>query len=203
MITNSSITLTINGRRYKFSVGDGTGDIAPSETLTHTLRERLKLTGSKESCNAGACGCCTVIADGEAIASCMALTVDYDGKNITTIEGLEDPVTGLDPIQQAFIDEYAFQCGYCTPGIIMVAKALFLKNAHPTAEDIKEALSGNYCRCISHYTVLRALNKVAGNTEELSHITRASDEVEDPIPVRQELHLSPYAIGHTCKHSID
>jgi aerobic carbon-monoxide dehydrogenase small subunit len=204
MITKSSIMLTINGRKYKFSVGDGIGDVSPSETLTHTLRERLQMTGSKESCGGGACGCCSVIVDGDAIASCMALTVEFDGKSITTIEGLEDPIKGLDPIQRAFIDEYSFQCGYCTPGIIMVAKALFLSNAHPTPDQIQEALSGNYCRCISQYTVLRALNKLAGNTDaELSTFIRAKDEVEDPIPVRQELHLSPYANGHVCKHSLD
>ncbi|MDR1508676.1 MAG: (2Fe-2S)-binding protein [Synergistaceae bacterium] len=204
MIKKKAITLTVNERKYKFSVGNGFGDVAPSETLTHTLRRRLGLTGSKESCDAGACGCCAVISDGEAIASCMALTVDMDGKNITTIEGLEDPVNGLDPIQKAFIEEYAFQCGYCTPGIIIVAKALFMSNAHPTPEEIAEALSGNYCRCISQYTVLRALNKLAGNENaELATLTRANDEVKDPIPVRQELFLSPYANGHVCGHSLD
>jgi carbon-monoxide dehydrogenase small subunit len=134
----------------------------------------------------------------------MTLTVEMHGKNVTTIEGLEDAKKGLDPIQQAFIDEYAFQCGYCTPGIVMVAKALFLKNAQPTPHEIKEALAGNFCRCISHYTVLRALNKLAGNTNaELSTIVRASDLVEDPIPIRQELYPSPYANGHVCKHARD
>ena len=192
LVATQSITLNINGRRYKFSVGDGTGDVSPSETLLETLRKRLLLTGSKESCGAGACGCCAVIADGDAIAACMTLTLEMDGKNIITIEGLEDAKRGLDPIQQAFIDEYAFQCGYCTPGIIMVAKALFLKNAHPTPAEIKEALAGNFCRCISHYTVLRALNKLAGNRNaELSTIVRASDLVEEPIPNRQELYPSP------------
>ncbi len=204
LVTQDSITLAINGRRFKFSVGDGVGDVSPSETLTETLRKRLQLTGSKESCGAGACGCCAVIADGDAIAACMTLTIEMDGKNITTVEGLEDAKKGLDPIQQAFIDEYAFQCGYCTPGIIMVAKALFLKNAHPTPDEIREALAGNFCRCISHYTVLRALNKLAGNKNaELSTIVRANDLVEDPIPIAQELYPSPYASGHVCKHSLD
>ena len=204
LVATQSITLNINGRRYKFSVGDGTGDVSPSETLLETLRKRLQLTGSKESCGAGACGCCAVIADGDAIAACMTLTLDMDGKSIITIEGLEDAKRGLDPIQQAFIDEYAFQCGYCTPGIIMVAKALFLKNANPTPDEIKEALAGNFCRCISHYTVLRALNKLAGNKNaELSTIVRASDMVEEPIPIRQELYPSPYANAHVCKHALD
>jgi carbon-monoxide dehydrogenase small subunit len=204
LVTKDSITLTINGRRFKFSVGDGTGDVSPAETLTETLRKRLQMTGSKESCGAGACGCCAVIINGDAVAACMTLTVELDGKNITTIEGLEDATKGLDPIQQAFIDEYAFQCGYCTPGIIMVAKALFMKKAQPTTDEIKEALAGNYCRCISHYTVLRALNKLAGNKNaELSTIVRANDLVEDPIPIAQELYPSPYANGHVCKHALD
>ena len=204
LVITDSITLNVNGRRYKFSVGDGVGDVSPSETLLDTLRKRLQLTGSKESCGAGACGCCAVIVNGDAIATCMTLTIEMDGKNITTIEGLEDAKKGLDPIQQAFIDEYAFQCGYCTPGIIMVAKALFMKNSHPTPDEIREALAGNFCRCISHYTVLRALNKVAGNSNaELSTIVRASDLVEDPVPIRQELYPSPYASGHVCKHALD
>lgn len=204
MIIKNSIILTVNGRRYKLSVGDGDLDVSPSETLIYTLRERLHLPGSKSSCEMGACGCCTVIVDGAATASCMALTVEFDGRKITTIEGLEDPEKGLDPIQQAFIDEYSFQCGYCTPGIIMTAKALFMENHNPKAEDIQESLSGNYCRCISQYTVLRALNKVAGNDDaEISRIIRASDEVEDPIHVRQEIHFTPYANGHTCRHSVD
>jgi carbon-monoxide dehydrogenase small subunit len=204
LVTKDVITLTVNGRRYKFSVGDGTGDVSASETLSETLRRRLQLTGSKESCGAGACGCCAVLVAGDAVAACMTLTVEMDGKQVTTVEGLEDAVKGLDPIQRTFIDEYAFQCGYCTPGIIMVAKALFMKNSRPSPEEIKEALAGNFCRCISHYTVLRALNKLAGNANaELSTIVRASDLVEDPVPVAQELYPSPYASGHACRHSVD
>jgi len=204
LVTKDSVTLTINGRRFKFSVGDGTGDISPSETLTETLRRRLQMTGSKESCGTGACGCCAVIVDRDAVAACMTLTVELDGKTVTTVEGLENARTGLDPIQQAFIDEYAFQCGYCTPGIIMVAKALFMKRPDPGPDEIKEALAGNYCRCISHYTVLRALNKLAGNENaELSTIVRANDLVEEPVPIGQELYPSPYASGHVCRHSLD
>ncbi len=197
------VTLNINGREYRFSVGDGFGQLPPSETLSLTLRNRLQLTGTKEACGEGACGCCTVLMNGKPVTSCMILTVDCDGKNITTIEGLETP-EGLDPLQQFFIDEYAFQCGYCTPGIIMAAKGLLLENPHPTGEEIKEALSGNYCRCISHYTVLRAVNRAAGNEEDnLAVMVRANDEVENPIPVRQVLHLSPYANGSSSRHSLD
>lgn len=162
-----SIKFKINGKDYEFSVGEAYGQMLGSETLSVTLRERLQMTGSKESCGEGACGCCTVIMDGDAVTSCNMLTVDCDGSEIITIEGLEDPITGeLDPIQQAFIDYYAFQCGFCTPGIIMAAKALLNKNAHPTEDEIKEALSGNYCRCISQYHVIDAVKYVANNMEE-------------------------------------
>ena len=161
------VTLTVNGREYRFSIGDGFGQVPPSETLSQTLRKRLQLTGSKESCSEGACGCCTVLMDGKGVTSCMLLTVDCDGKDIVTIEGLEDPEKGLDPLQQAFIDEYAFQCGYCTPGIIMAAKALLLENPHPTGDEIKEAMSGNYCRCISHYQVEIAIGDAIGRMKDL------------------------------------
>lgn len=198
------VSVKINGRDYRFSIGDGFGQVPPSETLSQTLRNRLGLTGSKESCSEGACGCCTVLMDNKGVTSCMLLTVDCDGKEIVTIEGLESPDHGLDPLQQAFIDEYAFQCGYCTPGIIMAAKSLLLENPHPTGDEIKEAMSGNYCRCISHYTVLRAINKVAGNEEDhLAVMHRANDDVENPIPIRQELHPSPYANGSCSPHSLD
>ena len=110
------VTLTVNGREYRFSIGDGFGQVPPSETLSQTLRKRLQLTGSKESCSEGACGCCTVLMDGKGVTSCMLLTVDCDGKDIVTIEGLEDPEKGLDPLQQAFIDEYAVSVRLLYPG---------------------------------------------------------------------------------------
>jgi carbon-monoxide dehydrogenase small subunit len=153
------VCICINGVDRKFTIGTDMGFVLPSETLLDTLRNRLGLTGTKESCNHGACGCCTVIMDGEAVASCMVLTADCDGRSVTTIEGLEDPVTaGLDPIQQAFIDNSAFQCGFCTPGIIMSCKALLMKNPNPTDKEIGEALAGNYCRCISQYQVVEAVH---------------------------------------------
>ena len=175
-----SIQMTINGQKYEFLVGEKFGMIPPSETLVQTLRKRLELTGTKESCDEGACGCCTVIIDGKAVASCMVLTVECDGSNILTIEGLEDPVTHeLDPIQQKFISCYSFQCGYCTPGIIMSAKALFMKNPHPTGEQIREALACNYCRCISHYTVLEALDKLAGVKSDQYPIVKEAEEEDE------------------------
>ena len=164
---NNTVSMTINGRKYVFAIGHEFGQIPTSETLCQTLRNRLDLTGTKESCSEGACGCCTVIMNGDAVASCITLTVECDGAEITTIEGLQDPVTNeLDPIQQAFIDEYAFQCGYCTPGIIMTSRALFNHNPHPTREEIAEALSGNYCRCISHYQVIEAVQSIVKGGEQ-------------------------------------
>jgi aerobic-type carbon monoxide dehydrogenase small subunit (CoxS/CutS family) len=157
-----AITLTVNGREYELSVGDRPGEVEPFHTLSQTLRETLGLTGTKISCDNGACGACTVIMDGKAVLSCKMLTVECDGKSITTIEGLRNPETGaLDPLQQAFIDHTAFQCGFCTPGMIMTAKALLNENPHPTEDEVKEALSGNFCRCISHYQVVRAVMSAA------------------------------------------
>lgn len=158
------VRLTINGSFYDLSIGINPGEVAPSETLVQTLRDTLELTGTKVSCDRGACGCCTVIMDGQAVPSCMVLTVECDGKNIRTIEGLQNPETReLDPLQQSFIDNMAFQCGYCTPGIIMASKALLEKNPTPDEAAIKEALAGNFCRCISHYQVIEAVKQVAEN----------------------------------------
>jgi aerobic-type carbon monoxide dehydrogenase small subunit (CoxS/CutS family) len=152
------IRLTVNGQLYELEEGSGPHQVDPAHTLAHTLRETLGLTGTKVSCDHGACGSCTVLMDERAVLSCMILTVECDGKRITTIEGLGDPKAGkLDPLQQAFIDYTAFQCGFCTPGIIMSTKALLHENPSPTEEEVKEALSGNFCRCISHYQVIKAV----------------------------------------------
>ncbi len=158
------VSLTVNGQNYVLDVGNRAGEVEPFHTLSFTLRETLGLTGTKISCDNGACGACTVIMDGKAVLSCKILTVECDGKAVTTIEGLQDRESGeLDPLQQAFIDHTAFQCGFCTPGIIMTARALLNTNPHPDEEEVKEALSGNFCRCVSHYHVIRAVMSVAGN----------------------------------------
>ena len=155
------IHLTVNGQPYELEEGSGPHQVDPAHTLAHTLRETLGLTGTKIGCDRGACGACTVLLDGIPVHSCMILTIETDAKNITTVEGLRDPNTGgLDPLQQAFIDHTAFQCGFCTPGILMSAKALLRKNSFPTEEEVKEALAGHYCRCISHYHVLDAVMAV-------------------------------------------
>ena len=160
--SNSNIRIVINGKTHELQIGDGPDAVSPNHTLAYTLRETLGLTGTKVSCDHGACGACTVHMDGNAVFSCLILTIECDGREITTIEGLSDPKTGsIDPLQQSFIDHTAFQCGFCTPGMIMSAKALLNENPHPTEEEVKEALSGNFCRCICHYQVLRAIDAAA------------------------------------------
>jgi carbon-monoxide dehydrogenase small subunit len=162
-----TVSLTVNAKPYTLAVGTMHGAVAPSDTLLHTIRETLGLKGTKQGCDRGGCGACTVLVDGQPILSCMTLTVECDGKIIETIEGLEDPETGsLHPLQQAFIDHTAFQCGFCTPGIILSAKALLDTNPAPTEDEIKEALAGHYCRCISHYEVLQAVTDVVGRGGE-------------------------------------
>jgi aerobic-type carbon monoxide dehydrogenase small subunit (CoxS/CutS family) len=155
------VRLTVNGEPYEL-------EINPSHTLVHTLRKTLGLTGTKLGCDYGACGACTVLIDGKTALSCNTLTVKCNGKSITTIEGLEDPKTGeLHPLQQAFIDNTAFQCGFCTTGTIMSAKALLDENPSPTEEDVKKALGGHFCRCISHYLVIRAVIQASRKTEAM------------------------------------
>ena len=147
------ITCTINGRERNLA-GEAT------ELLVDTLRLRLGLTGTKKACGTGDCGACTVIVDGEAVRSCILLTASMHGKSITTIEGLGD-VSHLHPIQQAFIDAGAVQCGYCTPGMILTAKALLDRQPHPTPEQIREAISGNLCRCTGYVKIEAAIRMAA------------------------------------------
>ncbi len=152
------ITLFVNGVRHQLEIGERTHDVSPSHTLAHTLRETLGLKGTKVGCDQGGCGSCTVLMDGEPILSCMTLTVECNEKRITTIEGLQDKESGeLDQLQQSFIDNTAFQCGFCTPGILLASRSLLDKNPSPARQDIKEALSGHFCRCISHYHVIDAV----------------------------------------------
>ncbi len=155
------IHLTVNGELHELTVNK---DILPSDTLAHTIRDTLGFTGTKISCDHGACGACTVLLNGKPILSCMTLTVECDGANVTTIEGLEKEGK-LHPIQQAFIDHTAFQCGFCTPGIIMSTKALLDENPSPSEDEVKKALAGHYCRCISHYHVLDAVSDVIHKSE--------------------------------------
>ena len=149
------VSLHVNGQAV-------TLDAAPNTLLVQAIREHMQLTGTHVGCDTAQCGACTVLMNGKAVLSCMLLTVECGGAAITTIEGLKDRDTGLlDPLQQSFIDHTAFQCGFCTPGIIMSAKALLGENPSPSESQVKEALSGNFCRCISHYQVVQAVLAVS------------------------------------------
>ena len=130
------------------------------EILADTLREQFLLTGTKKACGTGDCGACTVLIDGVAVRSCIVLAATVDGKDVLTIEGLGN-AGKLHPLQQAFLDEGAVQCGYCTPGMIMTAKELLDKNTAPTAAKIKEALSGNLCRCTGYTKIVKAVQTAA------------------------------------------
>ena len=150
-----NITIKVNGKEVTLKVG-------PKERLIDTLREQLNLTGTKEGCSIGECGACTVILNGEAVSSCLILTGQIGGSEVLTIEGLE--VAGkLDPLQKAFIDYQAVQCGFCTPGMLMSAKALLMKNPHPGREEIKTALEGNLCRCTGYEQIIEAIESVANS----------------------------------------
>jgi carbon-monoxide dehydrogenase small subunit len=152
-MTKTTVTFMVNGKEVTLKVN-------PKERLIDTLREQLKLTGTKEGCSVGECGACTVILDGKAVSSCLILTGQIGGSEILTIEGLETE-GNLDPLQQAFIDYHAIQCGFCTPGMLMSAKALLLKNPHPGREEIKTALEGNLCRCTGYEQIIQAIESVA------------------------------------------
>ena len=124
------------------------------------LREKLALTGTKNGCEAGECGACTVLVDGEPVNSCMALAVEADGRQILTVEGLA-PEGQLSPLQQAFVEHNAVQCGFCTPGMLMSTYALLRRNRNPTEEEIKQALVGNLCRCTGYVRIIRAVQTAA------------------------------------------
>lgn len=154
-IAPETIKLTVNGHLYELTLGV---EVNEWDTLVYTLRDVLKLTGTKIGCDHGDCGMCTVLINGEAALSCTTLTVECDGKEITTIEGLANPETGvLHPIQQAFIENYGFQCGICTPGMIMTTKALLDENPNPTEEEAREALAGNICRCTGYVKIISSV----------------------------------------------
>jgi carbon-monoxide dehydrogenase small subunit len=150
-----NITLIVNGQTEDLLV--------PSNlTLLHVLREKLGLTGTKNGCEAGECGACTVLVDGEPINSCLTLAVELDGKEITTIEGLASDGK-ITPLQQAFADLNAVQCGYCTPGVLMAATALLRRNPEPSAGDIQKALVGNLCRCTGYQRIIDAIMEASRN----------------------------------------
>ncbi|GAG67441.1 unnamed protein product [marine sediment metagenome] len=149
-----TIELTINGEKREV-------ETTTSTRLLDLLRDDLHLTGTKEGCGKGECGACTVIMNGELIASCLVLALQADGAVITTIEGIGEG-ENLDPIQEAFIETGAVQCGFCTPGMILVAKKLLEENARPSEEEIKRGISGNLCRCTGYQKIFDAI-KLAAN----------------------------------------
>lgn len=137
----------------------------PGERLLDVLRERLGLTGVKEGCGVGECGACTVLYNGEPVNACLIPAIQLQGAQVTTIEGLR-PAQGLHPLQQSFIDNNAIGCGFCTPGAILSAKALLDKNANPTDAQIREAMSGNLCRCTGYATFVAAVRKLTEGRED-------------------------------------
>jgi aerobic carbon-monoxide dehydrogenase small subunit len=149
------IEVEVNGASCKL-------DIEPHRTLLEMLRDRLNLTGTKECCAEGECGACTVLVNGRALNACLVLGVECDGQAVRTIEGLQHSGR-LDPIQQAFVDTGAVQCGFCIPGMIMATKYLLSTNPHPTEEEIKDGLSGNLCRCGGYSRIVAAVGLAARN----------------------------------------
>ena len=149
------ISLKVNGYEYEVAV-------RPNRTLLEVLREDLRLTGTKEGCDDGSCGACTILLEGVPLRACLCLAVEAQGKEVTTIEGLAEGEQ-LHPIQRAFVDQGAIQCGYCSPGMILTAKALLDTTPAPTEQDIKLAISGNFCRCTGYNKIVRAIKIASQN----------------------------------------
>ncbi|MGD8388754.1 MAG: (2Fe-2S)-binding protein [Desulfobacteraceae bacterium] len=150
---NIKIELKVNGDNYQ-------AIIEPWRTLAEVLRDNLGLMGTKKSCNEGECGACTVLMDGRAVTSCLVLALDARDKEILTIEGLSDGEK-LDPIQESFLKHGGVQCGFCTPGMVMSAKALLNENPNPTREDAREAVAGNLCRCTGYQQIIDSILNVS------------------------------------------
>ena len=152
-MSTHKITLTVNGESELV-------DVPSNMTLLEMLREKLVLTGTKNGCAAGECGACTVLMNGEPVNSCMVLAVECDGAEVITVEGLAHDGQ-LTPLQQAFIDNNAVQCGFCTSGMLLTAHALLKRNPHPTAGEIREALVGNLCRCTGYVRIIQSIQAAA------------------------------------------
>lgn len=149
-----SISLTVNGKLYQVEVEE-------DMRLLDLLRDKLGFTGVKEGCSEGECGACSVIMDGKLVTSCLVMAFQAEGKEIITIEGLQNEDGTLHPIQQAFLEEGAVQCGFCTPAMVLAAKAILDKNPNPTDEEIKEGISGNLCRCTGYAKIVSSIKKAA------------------------------------------
>jgi aerobic-type carbon monoxide dehydrogenase small subunit (CoxS/CutS family) len=149
------IAFTLNGAPAEL-------EIEPRETLAEMLRGRCRLTGVKISCEAQVCGACTVLVDGLPVSACTYLAYEARGKRVITIEGLAESPDKLHPLQQAFLDNFAFQCGFCTPGMILAAKALLDEKPHPTRDEIIAHMDGNLCRCTGYLAIVKSIQQVAG-----------------------------------------
>jgi aerobic-type carbon monoxide dehydrogenase small subunit (CoxS/CutS family) len=149
-----SLTLTVNNETHKVTT-------LPNRTLLELLRDDLQLTGAKEGCGEGACGSCTVLVDGQPVRSCLTLAVAMEGRKITTIEGLAQGGK-LQPIQAAFVEQHAIQCGFCSPGMILTAQALLNDNPTPAEGEIRRAIAGNVCRCTGYAKIVKAVQSLAG-----------------------------------------
>jgi carbon-monoxide dehydrogenase small subunit len=163
---NHEITLTVNGEVYRLTV-------ASHWTLLRVIRERLALTGTKNGCEAGECGACTVLMNHQPVNSCMVLAPEADGAEIITVEGLAED-RRLDPIQEAFIETGAIQCGFCTPGALVTARALLDRNPNPTQAEIREALVGNLCRCTGYLRMVKAIQAAALRAGEANRFEKAA-----------------------------
>ena len=155
-MSEHAITVRVNGEQEHLTV-------PASMTLLELLRQDLVLTGTKNGCSAGECGACTVLLDGEPVNACLVLAVEADGAEVVTVEGLVDDGR-LDLVQQEFMDEGAVQCGFCTPGMLISARALLTRTPHPTEEEIREALVGNLCRCTGYTRIVQAIHKASRST---------------------------------------
>ena len=156
------INLTVNGELEQV-------DVPSNMTLLAMLREKLTLTGTKNGCNAGECGACTILMNGESVNSCMVLAVECEGAQIITVEGLAHDGQ-LDPVQEALVEAGGVQCGFCTPGILISSRALLDRNPHPCDEEIQEALVGNLCRCTGYVRIIEGVKRAARMREEKSHV---------------------------------
>lgn len=156
--TKRPMELNVNGGEYQVLVRDG-------DVLSAVLREQLELIGTKEGCQVGECGACTVLLDGLPVLSCLLPAVEAEGCRITTIEGLADGET-LHPLQQSFVDHGAVQCGFCTPGMILTASELLRRNPHPDESDIRQAIAGNMCRCTGYTKIVEAVQAVADGEDD-------------------------------------
>jgi carbon-monoxide dehydrogenase small subunit len=157
-MNKSKISFTVNGEFYELLV-------EPNVLLINMLRDQLELTGTKYGCGTGQCGGCTVIVNGDPVLGCLTLAYSVDGAEILTIEGLGAPDGALDPLQEAFLDTNAIQCGYCTPGMVLVGRDLLNKNPNPSEAEIRHHIKGNICRCTGYNGIVRAIKKTASENK--------------------------------------